>query len=131
MTFCNAGASCLHKVVPLGQILTSGGCFRCLELSLFLCSVSKLQRWWRSLLMRKLRTRSSIIIQSHIRGWLERREILLQKEAVIKIQSAFRCTQCWKFFHCHRHAAIEIQRFVRGQIARWRISGIFYLQCLF
>ncbi|CAL5344527.1 unnamed protein product [Camellia sinensis] len=58
---------------------------------------------------------------SHCRGWLIRKEIVVQKEAVIKIQSAFRCIQCQKLFDCYRHAAPEIQRFVRGQIARRRL----------
>ncbi|XP_028095519.1 abnormal spindle-like microcephaly-associated protein homolog isoform X3 [Camellia sinensis] len=66
-----------------------------------------------------------VVIQSHCRGWLIRREIVVQKEAVIKIQSAFRCIQCQKLFDCYRHAATEIQRFVRGQIARRRVLDCF------
>ncbi|XP_028095521.1 abnormal spindle-like microcephaly-associated protein homolog isoform X4 [Camellia sinensis] len=68
-----------------------------------------------------------VVIQSHCRGWLIRREIVVQKEAVIKIQSAFRCIQCQKLFDCYRHAATEIQRFVRGQIARRRVLGASFL----
>ncbi|KAL7244164.1 hypothetical protein ACSBR1_016405 [Camellia fascicularis] len=68
-----------------------------------------------------------VVIQSHCRGWLIRREIVVQKEAVIKIQSAFRCIQCQKLFDCYRHAAPEIQRFVRGQIARRRLLGASFL----
>ncbi|KAF5937819.1 hypothetical protein HYC85_025325 [Camellia sinensis] len=68
-----------------------------------------------------------VVIQSHCRGWLIRREIVVQKEAVIKIQSAFRCIQCQKLFDCYRHAATEIQRFVRGQIARRRLLGASFL----
>ncbi|XP_058197732.1 uncharacterized protein LOC131313441 isoform X2 [Rhododendron vialii] len=64
-----------------------------------------------------------VVLQSHCRGWFSRREILAKREAVIKIQSACRCIQCWKVFRCHRNAAIEIQRFVRGQIVRRRLLG--------
>ncbi|KAE9461705.1 hypothetical protein C3L33_06407, partial [Rhododendron williamsianum] len=60
---------------------------------------------------------------SHCRGWFSRREILAKREAVIKIQSACRWIKCWKVFRCHRNAAIEIQRFVRGQIVRRRLLG--------
>ncbi|CAL5408373.1 unnamed protein product [Camellia sinensis] len=65
--------------------------------------------------------------ESHCRGWLIRKEIVVQKEAVIKIQSAFRCIQWQKLFDCYRHAAPEIQRFVRGQIARRRLLGASFL----
>ncbi|THG09214.1 hypothetical protein TEA_027400 [Camellia sinensis var. sinensis] len=46
---------------------------------------------------------------------------------MIKIQSAFRCIQCQKLFDCYRHAATEIQQFVRGQIARMRLFGASFL----
>lgn len=62
-------------------------------------------------------------IQSHCRGWLTRRDLLLQRKAVIKIQNAFQCVKCWKAFQCYRYAAIDIQRFVRGQITRNRLLG--------
>ncbi|KAF8409541.1 hypothetical protein HHK36_005619 [Tetracentron sinense] len=94
----------------------------------------------------KTATRSAIIIQSHIRGWvarrvacrerhliiviqshwrgcLTRRHFFFLREAVIKIQSALRCLNCWRAFQSYRHAAIEIQRFARGQIARNRLLG--------
>ncbi|KAK6932324.1 IQ motif, EF-hand binding site [Dillenia turbinata] len=64
-----------------------------------------------------------VLIQSHCRGWLTRRLLLIQRVAVIKIQNAFRCLKNQKEFHAYRHAAVEIQRFVRGQIVRGRLLG--------
>ncbi|XP_057498724.1 LOW QUALITY PROTEIN: uncharacterized protein LOC130783194 [Actinidia eriantha] len=81
------GASCLHKAVPKGCILNSGGWFCSRELSIFLCSVSKLQRWWRGVLMHKTRIKSTVIIQSHIRGWIGRREANRERHRVTIIQS--------------------------------------------
>ncbi|XP_059662135.1 uncharacterized protein LOC132308145 [Cornus florida] len=141
------GFSCLHKTVPIGcSFNPASGCFHSIELKMFLQSVLKLQRWWRGVLLFKSRLNSAIIIQSHIRewiarrsatrarrriiaiqshcrGWLARRELLFQKEAVIRIQSAFRCTKHQKLFHSYRHAAIEIQRFVRGHMFRRSLLG--------
>ncbi|KAJ4980734.1 hypothetical protein NE237_031571 [Protea cynaroides] len=94
----------------------------------------------------KLATRSAIIIQSHIRGWVSRREanrlrhqivviqshwrgwlmrkdFLNQKNAIIKVQNGVRCIKCWENFQSYRNAAIEIQRFVRGQVDRRRLVG--------
>ncbi|XP_010276054.1 PREDICTED: abnormal spindle-like microcephaly-associated protein homolog isoform X2 [Nelumbo nucifera] len=89
----------------------------------------------------RLETRSATIIQSYIRGWiarsefrrkyhyivvlqshwrcyLMRRKFLCQRDATIKIQSALRCQKCWKTFQHYKSAAIQIQRFVRGQVAQ-------------
>ncbi|XAR65630.1 hypothetical protein NMG60_11009803 [Bertholletia excelsa] len=64
-----------------------------------------------------------IMIQSHCRGWLVRKEISVLREAVIKIQSAYRSVKCLKVFQCHLSAALDIQCFIRGQIARRRLLG--------
>ncbi|KAM7525225.1 hypothetical protein LguiA_015127 [Lonicera macranthoides] len=69
-----------------------------------------------------------VTIQSHCRGWLIRKELLLQREAAIKIQTAFRCTKCLRAFHFYRLSAIEIQRFIRGRIIRRRLLGASCLQ---
>ncbi|XP_057512986.1 uncharacterized protein LOC130795050 isoform X2 [Actinidia eriantha] len=81
------GDSCLHKAVPKCCMLNSRGWFCSLELSIFLCSVSKLQRWWRGVLMHKSRIKSAVIIQSHIRGWIARREANRERHRVTVIQS--------------------------------------------
>ncbi|XP_058093906.1 uncharacterized protein LOC131239954 isoform X2 [Magnolia sinica] len=118
-------------------------------------SVLKLQRWWKRVLFLKSRTSSAIVIQSHMRGWVARREadskrhnivviqksfaaikiqshwrcwlmrrdFLCQREAIIKIQCGFRFLKCFKTFQRYRLAAVEIQRFIRGHIARSRLLG--------
>ncbi|KAF5943397.1 hypothetical protein HYC85_017474 [Camellia sinensis] len=81
------GASFLPKTDPTGCILTSTDCFQNHELGMFLCSVLKLQRWWRVVLMHKSRSKSAIIIQSHIRGWVARQEATRVRHCIIVIQS--------------------------------------------
>ncbi|TYH47689.1 hypothetical protein ES332_D10G015700v1 [Gossypium tomentosum] len=124
----------------------SKGFFQTFELKLVITSVLKLQRWWRSVLLLKLRTKSAIIIQSHsrgwiakqkayiemhcivliqrhCRGWLVRKEFSLKRDSVIKIQRAIRCLICQKAFHLQKLAAINIQRVIRGQLSRSRLLG--------
>ncbi|XP_045815705.1 abnormal spindle-like microcephaly-associated protein homolog isoform X3 [Trifolium pratense] len=57
------------------------------QLELFLFQVVKLQRWWKNLMLHKLMTKSAIIIQSHIRGWIARRKTIVYKHYIIVIQS--------------------------------------------
>ncbi|GFP97026.1 abnormal spindle-like microcephaly-associated protein homolog [Phtheirospermum japonicum] len=64
-----------------------------------------------------------IRIQSLCRGWLQRKQLLHQKDAAIKIQSAIRHMNCHELFVSQRHAAIDIQRFIRGENTRKRILG--------
>lgn len=80
------GASFLPKTDPTGCIVTSTDCFQNHELGMFLCSVLKLQRWWRVVLMHKSRSKSAIIIQSHIRGWIARQEATRVRHCIIVIQ---------------------------------------------
>ncbi|KAK2974799.1 hypothetical protein RJ640_005583 [Escallonia rubra] len=69
-----------------------------------------------------------LCIRSHCRGWLTRKDILIKREAAIRIQSDFRCMKCCKAFHHYRNAAIEIQRLVRGQLCRKRLLGASCIQ---
>ncbi|KAL2931463.1 Abnormal spindle-like microcephaly-associated protein-like protein [Bienertia sinuspersici] len=62
-------------------------------------------------------------MQNYWRRWLARKSFLHQKEAVIRIQNAFRVMMCRYAFHCYRHAATDIQRVVRGKISRNRLLG--------
>ncbi|CAJ2649516.1 unnamed protein product [Trifolium pratense] len=57
------------------------------QLELFLLQVVKLQRWWKNLMLHNLMTKSAIIIQSHIRGWIARRKTIVYKHYIIVIQS--------------------------------------------
>ncbi|KHG16959.1 Abnormal spindle-like microcephaly-associated protein [Gossypium arboreum] len=141
------GASSFH-VATAGSYncKMSKGFFQSFELKLVITSVLKLQRWWRGVMLLKLRTKSAIIIQSHARGWIAKREtcrqkhcivviqrqsrgwlvrkdVLLRRDSVIKIQRAIRSLICQKAFHLQKLAAIDIQSVIRGQIARSRLLG--------
>ncbi|XP_007026043.2 PREDICTED: abnormal spindle-like microcephaly-associated protein homolog isoform X2 [Theobroma cacao] len=82
------GASSLHAA-------TTGSCkfkmveglFQSFELTLVIASVLKLQRWWRDVLLFKLRTKSAIIIQSHVRGWIARQKAYRERKHIVVIQS--------------------------------------------
>lgn len=68
------------------------------------------------------------LFQSHCRGWLTRRKLLIEKEAVIRIQTAVRSLKYRKAFLHQKHAVLEIQRFARGAITRKRLLGAFIFQ---
>ncbi|WCJ20235.1 hypothetical protein M5689_002483 [Euphorbia peplus] len=103
-------------------------------------------RCWRSFRKLKISTRSAVTIQSHVRGWIARREarrcrlridllqkcfrswlirrdFLLLREAATQIQCAIRSVNCGRVHAANVNAAVEIQRFARGQIARKRLLG--------
>ncbi|KAK8664866.1 hypothetical protein V6N13_084639 [Hibiscus sabdariffa] len=54
---------------------------------------------------------------------LQRKELLLKRDAAIKIQRAIRRLICQKDFQLQKLAAIEIQRVIGGKIARSRLLG--------
>ncbi|KAJ6767326.1 hypothetical protein OIU79_023149 [Salix purpurea] len=99
-------------IASYGNFLTSGVCFQSLELKVMMSSVLKLQGWWRGILFLKLRTKSAIVIQAHIRGWIgrqmasrERQCVVLQREAVLKIQSSITRNRLLGASHFHRATA--------------------------
>lgn len=49
-----------------------------------LSSVKILQRWWRTVLLARIR--SSVVLQSHARGWFARREAARKSRRVVVIQ---------------------------------------------
>ncbi|XP_021644616.2 uncharacterized protein LOC110638375 isoform X2 [Hevea brasiliensis] len=57
------------------------------ELDIMISSILKLQRWWRSVLLLKLKTKSAIIIQSCLRGWIGRQKASKERQSVVMIQS--------------------------------------------
>ncbi|KAL1146893.1 hypothetical protein V6Z11_A10G015900 [Gossypium hirsutum] len=65
----------------------SKGFFQSFELKLVITSVLKLQRWWRSVLLLKLRTKSAIIIQSHSRGWIAKQKAYIERHCIVLLQS--------------------------------------------
>lgn len=54
---------------------------------------------------------------------MRRKELLVQNDAAIKIQNTFRSRKQHKAFFHKRHAAIEIQRLVRGEITKKKLLG--------
>lgn len=56
------------------------------ELTKVVCSVLKLQRWWRSVMALNFRTNSAVIIQSHIRGWFARQKAVRERQCIVVIQ---------------------------------------------
>ncbi|KAL0012367.1 hypothetical protein SO802_007475 [Lithocarpus litseifolius] len=82
------GSSSLRTVIPSGCLLKSSrGCFGSIELEILLCSVLKVQRWWKGVLLLKLRAKYAVIIQSHIRAWFARRNAAREKHHIVFIQS--------------------------------------------
>ncbi|KAG8634372.1 abnormal spindle-like microcephaly-associated protein homolog isoform X2 [Manihot esculenta] len=63
------------------------GCVQSCELDITISSILKLQRWWRSVLLFKLRTKSAIVIQSCLRGWIDRQRAAKQRQSIVMIQS--------------------------------------------
>ncbi|KAJ1405595.1 P-loop containing nucleoside triphosphate hydrolase [Sesbania bispinosa] len=100
-------ASQLRAVIPV-RCISKPMCFSSFQLELFMFSVVKLQRWWKGLMSHKLMNKSAIIIQSCTRGWIARRKATVHKRHVVVMQE---------------HAALEIQRYIRGHLTRNRILG--------
>ncbi|XP_011037676.1 PREDICTED: abnormal spindle-like microcephaly-associated protein homolog isoform X2 [Populus euphratica] len=94
-------------IASYGNFLTSGVCFQSLKLKVLMSSVLKLQRWWRGILFLKLRTKSAIVIQAHIRGWIGRQMASRERQHVVVVQSH------WKGFLARKNA--------RGQLLDLRL----------
>lgn len=92
---------------------TSRTWFHSLEWGIFLWSVLKLQRWWRGVLKQKSRTKSAAVIQSHVRGWIARREGNRKRQCIMIIQARGVLTEKSRI-----KSAVVIQSHVRGWIAR-------------
>ncbi|KAG2688263.1 hypothetical protein I3843_09G087900 [Carya illinoinensis] len=82
------GACSMRAVSPSGCLLKSSRwCLKSIELEMLLCSVVKLQKWWKSVLFLKLRTEAAVIIQSHFRAWLARQIAAREKHRIVVVQS--------------------------------------------
>jgi len=69
-------------------------------------------------------------IRSHFQGWLLRRTFLIRKQAIMKIQSNYRCLRCrraFQQFSIAKKSAIVIQSCVRGWIVRRKVGRYRYL----
>ncbi|KAM5588662.1 hypothetical protein ABKV19_006897 [Rosa sericea] len=118
------GASCLHPVIPHGCLLKITSAFySSVELNIVFCSVLKLQRWWRSVLSLKLRTKSAVLIQSHIREWFARQKASRERHCSVVIQSYWRGYQARKKesreqLKLRTKSAVLIQSHIREWLAR-------------
>ncbi|CAN1196972.1 Abnormal spindle-like microcephaly-associated protein homolog [Linum perenne] len=104
-------------------------CLRCLRVFQQLkttqsaISIQSCVRGWLARKETERRKYLLCVLQKYCWGWLIRKRFLRQKQAVTKIQSAIRCFNCCKALCAKEAAAIEIQRFVRGQMTRKRLLG--------
>ncbi|XP_026392571.1 abnormal spindle-like microcephaly-associated protein homolog isoform X1 [Papaver somniferum] len=102
------GSSCLGPVIDTGSTYQNSRSCQSLEKRILLYSVLKLQRWWkRVLLLKSRRTRSAVVVQSYVRGWLARREANRERNRVVVIQSY------WKGYLARKEA--------RGQLVDLRL----------
>ncbi|KAL3519477.1 hypothetical protein ACH5RR_017626 [Cinchona calisaya] len=65
----------------------SNNAIRNFELKIISLSVLKLQRWWKDVLMKKLKTKSAILIQSYYRAWIARQRVTRDRQRIVVIQS--------------------------------------------
>ncbi|KAI3800297.1 hypothetical protein L1987_28384 [Smallanthus sonchifolius] len=75
-------------------------CYEGNEVKLYERSALKLQRWWRGILLTQSqkRTRSAVLIQSNVRGWIVRKKTAQRKHCIVVIQSY------WKGYIERKHA---------------------------
>lgn len=91
----------MRAVSPSGCLLKSSRwCLKSIELEMLLCSVVKLQKWWKSVLFLKLRTEAAVIIQSHFRAWLARQIAAREKHRIVVVQVSW-ILPCITIFHMH------------------------------
>ncbi|KAK3433402.1 hypothetical protein EUGRSUZ_D01308 [Eucalyptus grandis] len=69
------------------QIQTSSGYSQNSKIKIPLSSILRLQRWWRRVLLQRLRSKSAIFIQSYARGWIAKRKAARERDRVVLIQS--------------------------------------------
>ncbi|KAL3742143.1 hypothetical protein ACJRO7_017602 [Eucalyptus globulus] len=68
-------------------IQTSSGYSQNSKIKIPLSSILRLQRWWRRVLLQRLRSKSAIFIQSYARGWIAKRKAARERDRVVLIQS--------------------------------------------
>nr|CAD1819241.1 unnamed protein product [Ananas comosus var. bracteatus] len=94
-------------------------------------AAEKIQLAWRRYAYHKqfLENISAVVkIQSNWRSWSTRIHFSRQVRAIITIQARIRCLFCLRAFRRFRLAAIVIQRFVRGWLARKALLGACFIQ---
>lgn len=94
------GAASEHRSAFNSGNFSRGSC-EMFELKLVLSSILKLQRWWKGVLLLRLRSRSATIIQSHIRGWISRRRAAKERHHIVLIQVSVLTLYCLTLYQLH------------------------------
>lgn len=88
------------------------------ELKLVSSSILKLQRWWKGVLLLRLRSRSAIVIQSHVRGWISRRRAATERHHIVLIQVSVIVLYCLTLYQLHAvkriHTVVEKSKRLLG-----------------
>lgn len=88
-----------------------------------LVAAQRIQIAFRRFLNNRNRITAAIKIQSHWRCYSVRKRFTKQVLAIVGIQNSIRVFLCHQALQHHRHAAVLIQRVVRGWLARKRLLG--------
>ncbi|KAL8107767.1 hypothetical protein AgCh_024245 [Apium graveolens] len=80
-------SSSCYKALTESYASETENCFQSQETKMVMCSVLKIQKWWRGILFFNARKKSVLIIQAHVRGWLARRETTRKRHCTVVIQS--------------------------------------------
>ena len=83
---------------------------------LFSCSLQSFFRGWKTR-HELTRLKSATLIQSNIRGWMERRKYHHARQLVIGLQATTRAWLCQKNYRQLKDATVLLQRRVRGNNA--------------
>lgn len=89
----------------------------------------KIQAAWRSYIVRAFylqKKSAAAIIQNHWRAWYLRRQFMRHVGAIRQIQACIRSVLNQVTYKRNKASATEIQRFIRGQIARNKFSGSYH-----
>ncbi|KAM7264402.1 hypothetical protein ACFE04_002085 [Oxalis oulophora] len=99
------GARCrLSGASSFDEALSSGSKVRASkDLTRKMSASLKLQRWWKGVMLIKLKTKSAITIQCHIRGWIARRKTAVERQHILVIQS------CWKGYLARKECKEQLQ----------------------
>ncbi|KAG0481539.1 hypothetical protein HPP92_012397 [Vanilla planifolia] len=94
-------------------------CAYCIEMSIVVRSIIKLQKWWKKVLFSRSRFYAIITIQSFVRGSVSKFDLAKKKQSTIFIQRAWRHSL---FRKMKRDSALVIQSCIRGWAARCTAS---------
>jgi hypothetical protein len=104
LCFCGIGSASKLRAAVTGSCISRPVGLHSFQLEAFISAVVKLQRWWKGLLLLKLRIRSAIIIQSCTRGWIARRKATVETHRI-------NVMEVW-FSICYHHAILFVKNIV-------------------